>query len=242
MRSRLISGRAAARLIPLILLLPFMAFPDRHVSARPPVIVFFGDSLTAGLHASQPDRAYRQIVMQRLRGTADAGPSYSFIQDPYGLLDDAQSKLPLVLAARPTLIFLELGHHETWSTESEVAKFESRYATILDRLLLSGADIVPTTLAWLAYQPGTFSYDAALRINETIRKLATARGLVVADLWTATVMRPELLSRPEDRSFVEPYRGDGLHPNDLGHLVLADAVWEAYRSMRQASTVARRPV
>lgn len=235
-------GRALWPLFLIVLLGP-LALARPAGADRGAVIVFFGDSLTAGLHASTPDASYRQLLLKRLAGTDDAGASFSVIQDPLGLLDDAQTKVPLVLAARPTLIFLELGHHEIWTDESQVEKFEARYADILDRLLRSGADVVPSTLAWLGVEPGSFAYDASLRINDTIRRLADERGLVAADLWSLTERRPELLSRPEDVSFVEPFVGDNLHPNDAGHRVLADAFWDAYRAMRQiTASSSRRPV
>lgn len=230
---------------PLLLVAVFApAVAVRPARADPgPVIVFFGDSLTAGLHASSPDASYRQLLLKRLAATHDAGPSYAFIQDPLGLLDDAQAKVPLVLAARPTLVFLELGHHEIWSDEGQVERFESRYADILDHLLRGGSEVVPSTLAWLGADPDSFAYRASLRINDTIRRLAAARGLDVADLWSLTDRRPELLSTPDDVSFVEPYRGDDLHPNDAGHHVLADAFWDAYRAMRRdVSSSTHRPV
>jgi lysophospholipase L1-like esterase len=241
-RTPRISGRALWPFFLAFLLGP-LALARPASADRGAVIVFFGDSLTAGLHASTPDTSYRQLLLKRLAGTRDAGTSFAFIQDPLGLLDDAQTKVPLVLAARPTLIFLELGHHEIWADETQVARFESRYADILDRLLRSGADVVPSTLAWLGAEPGSFAYDASLHINDTIRRLSDERGLVVADLWSLTERRPELLSRPEDISFVEPYSGDDLHPNDAGHHVLADAFWDAYCQLRLISaSSSRRPV
>jgi hypothetical protein len=57
--------------------------------------------------------------------------------------------------------------------------------------------------------------------------------LVVADLWTHTDLRMELISTPADTSHIDPYRGDFLHPNDLGHRVMADAFWKANRTLRR---------
>lgn len=202
-------------------------------AATQPVTAFFGDSLTAGLHASREDLSYRGLMTARLARTRDAGPAIAVIQDPVGLLDDAQRRLPQVLAARPTLVFLQLGHHEMWADELQLDLFEGRYADILDQLLASGADVIPSTLAWLGDTPGSYQYQAALRINATVRRLAAARGLVVADLWTPTDRRLDLISTPADVSFVDPYHGDYLHPNDAGHRVLADAFWKAYRRLRQ---------
>ncbi len=212
-------------------------------AAEPPRIVFFGDSLTAGLHASQPDLTYRALLLRAMAGEAAPPSAIAFIQDPVGLLDDAQSKLPLVLAARPALVFLELGHHEVWTDDAQVDLFEERYRDILDRLLRSGADVVPSTLAWLGFPPGSFEYRAAERINGIIRHLAGERGLVVADLWSVTDRRVELLSTAHDASFIEPYTGDDLHPNDAGHETLAGAFLRAYREwLRRQAHAAAQPV
>jgi lysophospholipase L1-like esterase len=220
-------------LVLLALMLGLLMPPRAHAAQHPPVVVFFGDSLTQGLHASRPELSYRGILLERLAKTRDAGESTAVIQDPVGLLDDAQRRLPSVLAARPTLVFLELGHHEMWADEEQLDLFESRYADILDRIIASGADVIPSTLAWLGDTPGSFQYRAALRINGIIRRLAAERGLVVADLWTPTNLRQELISTPADVSHIDPYRGDFLHPNDLGHRVMADAFWKAYRTLRR---------
>jgi lysophospholipase L1-like esterase len=213
------------------LLLPRPAGAD--AAAPQPVIVFFGDSLTQGLHASRPELTYRGLLLERLAKTRDAGPATVVIQDPVGLLDDAQRRVPQVIAARPSLVFLELGHHELWSDEEQLSLFEARYANILDRLLATGADVIPSTVAWLGYTPGSFQYIAALRLNAIVRRLAADRDLVVADLWTPTDRRADLISTPDDTSFIDPYRGDDLHPNDAGHRALAQAFWKAYRALRK---------
>lgn len=207
--------------------------------APAPVIAFFGDSLTQGLHASSPDRTYRALLMRRLAATRDAGPAVTVIQHPLGLLDDALERLPQVLAARPSLVFLELGHHELWGDASQRDLFESRYADILDRLLAGGAQVIPSTLAWLGYPAGSPEYASALRLNGIVRRLAAERGLVVADLWSPTDLRADLISTPDEPSFIDPYHGDDLHPNDAGQQALADAFWRAYRVLRSRPLLGR---
>lgn len=223
--------------VPVLALLP----KPSAGAARPPRIVFFGDSLTYGLHASEPDRAFAQLLRARLAHTDDNGPAYFFLQDPYGLLDDAERRLPYVLAAQPTLVFLELGHHEIWSNQAEIDRFEERYARLLDQLLANDAEVLPSTLAWLGDPPGSFAHAASLTINRIILRLAEVRGLTVADLWTPTYLRYELLSTEDDQSFIAPYRGDNLHPNDAGHRALADAFWKVYRARRQGPIPAAVP-
>ena len=217
----------------LALVLPQLFLPVAPVSSTSSTtVVFFGDSLTQGLYASSPELTYRGLMADWLLQTRDNGNALAVIQHPMGLLDDAQRRLPLVLAARPALVFLELGHHEVWSDDAQMDRFEARYADILDRLLASGADVVPSTLAWLGWPAESPEYGKAMRANTIIRRLARERDLVVADLWTRTDRRPELISRTSDPAFLEPGTGDDLHPNDAGHRVLADAFWRAYRTMR----------
>ena len=209
---------------------------------QPATVVFFGDSLTAGLHASQPDFAYRQILFNRIRDAVPAGESLAFIQDPFGLMDEALTKLPLVLAAKPSLVFVELGHHEIWADDYQVGLFEARYGEALDALLRSGADVIPSTLAWLGDPATSDPYRRSLVINDIIRRQAQMRGLVVAELWRMTDLRRELLSTPDDVSFISPYIGDDLHPNDEGHRLMAEAFWRAFReSQRLTAEAAARP-
>lgn len=223
----------------VVLLITQVTLSGMSPAPQPPRIVFFGDSLTAGLHASRPELTYRALVAERLAETRDAGPSAAVIQHPMGLLDDAQRRLPQVLALRPSLVFVELGHHDVWADETQLGLFEARYGTILDRLLASGADVIPSTLAWLGYPPDSPQYAAALRINGIVRRLAAERDLVVADLWARTDGRTDFLSTPADPSFFDPYVGDDLHPNDAGHGALADAFWRAYRILRTRPLIGR---
>jgi lysophospholipase L1-like esterase len=224
----------------LVLLVAPLAVRGTSATAPEPVVAFLGDSLTAGLHASRPDLTYRELVTQRLAETPDAGRTVTVVQHPMGLLDDAQRRLPQVLAARPSLVFVELGHHEVWADAPQLELFESRYADILDTLLASGAEVIPSTLAWLGYAPESVQYAAARRINAIIRRLAADRELVVADLWSRTHLRLDLISTPADPSFVEPYQGDDLHPNDAGHQALAEGFWRAYRMLRTRPLLGQR--
>ena len=51
--------------------------------------------------------------------------------------------------------------------------------------------------------------------SQQIRELALEENCLIADLWGAF---------DEDRSFLLE---DGLHPNDLGHALIAHVFWEA---------------
>jgi lysophospholipase L1-like esterase len=199
-------------------------------SVRTPLrLAFLGDSLTMGLHATAEERMYREILARRILAPSGGTVVTTVIQDPYGLTDDAIRRVFPVLDARPDVVILEIGNHEAFADPAEAAQFESRYELLLGYLQLTGARVIAGTLAWLNYPADSREYRQALRLNRSIRDLCARRGITVADLWTPTVFREELLSRPGEPSAIPDQEGDLLHPNDRGHEVLANAFWDAYR-------------
>ena len=223
----------ARALIAIVLALAVAVLPASLAAEPPPLkIAFLGDSLTVGLHASSPERMYQTLLVRRILGGGRDGVVIRAYQDPFGMTDDALARVGGVVEAQPDLIILEIGNHEAFAGGHEVALFEARYEELLDKLQGTGATVIAGTLAWLNYSTESREYANALRLNAIIRRLCGRRGIAVADLWTATVFRPDFISRPGDRSWVEPFDGDDLHPNDAGHRALADAFWEAYQRDR----------
>lgn len=212
---------------------PAQAEAAAQVAARPPLrVVFFGDSLTFGLSASAREREYQSLLFQRLLGDgADrrGGLSVSVFQDPVGLTDNALERVPVVLAARPDIIFLEIGNHEVFAGGVALETFPGWYDELLTRLQASGALIIAGTLTWLNYPPGSRQYADALRLNALLRALCAAHGIAIADLWGATLFRDDFIARPGDPAFYPPYEGDNLHLNDAGHAALAEAFWQSYQ-------------
>lgn len=198
----------------------------------PPRVAFLGDSLTLGLHASAPSRTYRELLLNRLGVSTPRDSVATVIVDPFGLTDDALARVPAVIESNPTLIFLEVGNHEAFAGGAEIDNFEQRYDELLYNLQATGATVIAGTLAWLNYPAESREFRDAMRLNATIRRLAAARGIAVADLWTATAFRYDFVSSPEAASAYQPFLGDDLHPNDAGHAALATAFWDAYQRDR----------
>jgi lysophospholipase L1-like esterase len=196
---------------------------------QPLRIAFLGDSLTMGLHASNRSHMYREILARRLIGLHGGSVVSTVIQHPFGLTDDAINRSPPLIESRPDIIVLEIGNHEAFADRVQIDLFDRRYEELLDRLQSTGAVVIAGTLAWLNYAPGSTEYQQALILNQRIRDICARRGIVVADLWAATVFRQDLISRPGDPSAAEPFDGDDLHPNDAGHEALANAFWSAYQ-------------
>lgn len=218
-----------ATLLAALLLSPLTAPQPAEAQRRPIQLAFLGDSLTMGLHASATDRMYRDILAKRILELHGGSVVSTVIQDPFGLTDDALNRSGPVLRSRPDIIILEVGNHEVFADSEQVDLFPSRYEQLLDALQGTGAVLIAGTVAWLNYAPESGEFARALRMNQMIRDIGARRGVTVADLWSPTVFRNDLISRPGDPSAIEPFDGDDLHPNDAGHEALADAFWSAYR-------------
>lgn len=192
-------------------------------------LAFLGDSLTLGLHASADERMYREILARRILGRNGGTTVATVVQHPFGMTDDAINRMGPVLDSRPDVIILEIGNHEVFAGPEQIELFPARYDTLLAYLQGTGATVIAGTVAWLNYPITSREYSHSLRVNALIRELCARRGIAVADLWSATVFRPEYISVPEQPSVIQPFEGDYLHPNDAGHQALADAFWDAYR-------------
>lgn len=224
----IVAGRLAA---PAQAAAPASINAPTQIAARPPLrVVFLGDSLTFGLSASARGREYQALLFQRLLGDGRSdGLAVSVFQDPVGLTDNALERVPAVLAARPDIIFVEIGNHEAFAGGAALASFPGWYDELLTRLQESGALIVAGSLTWLNYPPGSRQYADALSLNAMLRALCAAHGIAVAELWGATLFRDDFIARPGEPAFYPPYEGDNLHLNDAGHAALAEAFWQSYQ-------------
>jgi len=216
-------------LLALLIVTAALMMPNAtRAQVRTPLrVAFLGDSLTLGLSASTEDRTYREIFLRRL--SAESGRTVlPVVVDPFGMTDDALRRLPPLLAFQPDLVIVELGNHEVFAGSAQIDLLSQRYDQVLVEIERTGATVIAGTTAWLNYPAGSRLYSDALRVNEIIRRLCAARGIAIAELWGATVVRGDFISSESDPSFYPPFRGDDLHPNDAGHLALADTFWSAF--------------
>jgi lysophospholipase L1-like esterase len=240
--TRLFSPRSWSVVLIVALVVIFAPrLPAAAVTTQEPAplrLAFLGDSLTLGLHASAADKTYRELLRRRIFAGHPQGVAHSIYQDPFGLTDEALRRVPDVLEPSPDIIIVEIGNHEVFAGGDEIARFSDRYDELLDRLTASGAVVIAGTVAWLNYPADSRAFADALRVNAIIGSVCARYGVAVADLWTATVFRPDLISQPGDVSFIDPFTGDTLHPNDAGHRALADAFWDAYQRDRARRALA----
>ncbi|MCC7353613.1 MAG: SGNH/GDSL hydrolase family protein [Anaerolineae bacterium] len=231
--------RAAAILVMLILLAgtpPLGAHGSLNASPLPDCcssapsslgtgVWLIGDSLSRGSLATSEEKTYHSMMekafgfpITRIRGCTVAAA-----------LREVEK-----VSRWPAVAFIEVGINDLRDTPAPnqvlcpwipAAEFGETYRKLVDILESRQTLVIAGTIPWSSWVE---SHPAWLKIalfNEAIAQ----SGANVADLWTATLFIPDQLSRPEDSSFLPPYRGDNFHPGDVGHARIAKTFLNAYR-------------
>ncbi len=198
----------------------------------PARVWILGDSLTEGLYASSEATAFRSLLFRALDEHYGSGITEKYWRRFCTL--ETLGRRWREKEGSPDLVFIEIGINDvsnTYCTQVPEAEWQARYVALLDdiRERSPEARIVVGTIPWCGWSEEDLNWRRALQYNEWIRAAARARGVAVADLWAATVNRPDGLSSPTQASVFPPaYRGDSFHPNDVGHARIAEAFFQAY--------------
>ena len=208
-------------------------------------LVTLGDSITWGYSASEKEACWvnRTVRMiERFQGSeielmnqgiggnvlTPLCPAYPVSGRPCGLERVEEQ----VIALDPDMVILAYGVNDSrGGTDPEL--FRREYQKLIDTIRARiDPTIVMTSLFYLheagynAHEDwGHSNYDLTDVYNLVIRQLAENNGLVFADVYAA---------QSGVDWFVDP---DHVHPNDLGHFVIANRVFEAIA--RSCSLVAR---
>jgi lysophospholipase L1-like esterase len=156
-------------------------------------------------------------------------PAYEFSAKP-SALERLDAEL---IVHQPDMVFLSYGLNDSrGGTPPEV--FRRAYQRLIDRIR---AMIRPVIVLVNTYYMHAFlykhcahweesSYDLTEVYNLVIRQLAERNGLILADIYSAEVGVDWIIDQ------------DHCHPNDLGHRIVANRVFEAIA--RNCSFVARQ--
>jgi len=210
----------------------------RQIDMRPePVkrIVALGESTTWGYSASAKEKCWVNQVTAMLEefqgspielinqgiGSNVLTPrcaAYEHSAKP-SALERVEGEL---IALEPDMVFLSYGLNDSrGGTTPEV--FRAEYQRLIDTI---SARINPTIVILNIYYMHEIlysncehweegSYDVNEVFNLVIRQLAEANGLILADIYSAEVGADWIIDM------------DHCHPNDLGHRIIANRVFEA---------------
>ena len=169
---------------------------------------FYGDSYTLGTGASSTAHRWSTIVCAE-RGWREFNPSINglgFVNNRHNFGDgDLPSQ---IIASYPDFVFVTLGMNDNFSFAHAAEQIQSQVSTDLKylRLALPDAHFIVVEPFWYTDdRPDSLSIITGW--VKAVAEFIDADYVVGASHWLEG--RPELMAR------------DGLHPNDVGHALIA---------------------
>ena len=188
-------------------------------------IAWIGDSISAGVGASDVGSTVPHVVARRLGRPVDVDV---FAISGARVADALELQVPRLAALRPRpdVIVVEIGANDVTHLTSR-GDFRRDYGAVLDAALATGAKHVlalgipafGTTPRFLQPLRAIVGWRGR-RLDQEIRAAAGARHVVYVDIAGAT--EAPFAADPERH-----YAADDFHPSDEGYLLWADAVVEA---------------
>ncbi|MDD7930054.1 SGNH/GDSL hydrolase family protein [Microbacterium thalli] len=194
---------------------PSFAFDDPPETTSPHV-AFLGDSYTFGTGRSEgSENRWTTIVSNALAWDEErfAVGGTGYVQG-----DSYTNRVGLVIAAAPDVVIVSGGRND-WRVADQV---EAAATTVFSQLrdALPEATIIATN-PWWDDDPAPAEMTF---VSEAVRSAADATGIAFVDIGQPLEGHPEYLSE------------DGVHPNDDGYRVIADAVEPLLRELVPATT------
>lgn len=197
----------------------------------PPLILCFGDSLTAGYQTPSPahpyveDRPYGHVLQEYLGERSRVEVS--------GICGETTGEMVMrfraaVLQRRPQMVII-LGGTNDLGWNADPAEIMRNLTKMYELARASSIVPVPVTVPSIRVDLGGDNPDAASwlaqhierrqRLNSMIADYADRKSLQYVDLFTAT-------AEPESLMLAQPYSNDGLHLTSNGYRLFGRLVYE----------------
>jgi acyl-CoA thioesterase I len=185
---------------------------NRPVDNRP-VIVAFGDSLTAGLRVDE-----EQNYPSRLQSKLDAaGCKYRVVNEGVSGETSAQglNRLDSILQMHPAIVVVEFGANDGLRGV-QIEQTRKNLDEIIDQLQRTGVKVV---LAGMMMPPN-YGNAYISNFSRIFPTLAKSRGVALVPFFLEGVAgHPELNQE------------DGLHPTAAGYQIVTENVWKALKPL-----------
>ena len=192
------------------------ASPSAGLGSAIKTVVFVGDSFTAGIGATTPDKRWSTLVAighgwtEKNLGHPQSGYASYGTQGVCAAADSCPNYLavvPQVVAAAPELVIVSGGGNDAFLDQTAVkTNVDQTIAGI--RAGLPNAKIVVVN-PWWDMRPVP---DTLATVAESIKTAAAAQGATWADTGQPIVGKVDLVT------------SDGLQANDAGHAAMAKAI------------------
>jgi acyl-CoA thioesterase-1 len=203
------------RLFVLFLLIVASVSANGATPAAAPVILVFGDSISAGYGLAHVERGWVALLQTRLReqeyGYQVVNASVSGETTAGGL-----ARLPRALSLhQPKIVILELGGNDGLRA-LPIAPMRANLARMADLAAAAGAQVLLLGMR----MPPNYGPDFTEQFRSSYSDLARDKKLpLVPFLLNDIALSPALM------------QADGIHPNEQGQLKLLDNVWPALKPL-----------
>jgi acyl-CoA thioesterase I len=203
------------RLFVLFVLIVASVSANGATPAETPVILVFGDSISAGYGLAHVERGWVALLQTRLReqeyGYQVVNASVSGETTAGGL-----ARLPRALSLhRPKIVILELGGNDGLRA-LPIAQMRANLAGMTDLAAAAGAKVLLLGMRI----PPNYGPDFTEQFRSSYSDLARDKKLpLVPFLLNDIALFPALM------------QADGIHPNEQGQLKLLDNVWPALKPL-----------
>jgi acyl-CoA thioesterase-1 len=185
--------------------------------AEDPVILVFGDSISAGYGLAHAEQSWVELLKTRLKAQ---GYGYQVINASVSGETTAGglARLPRALSVHhPKIVILELGGNDGLRA-MPVAQMRANLGQMVDLATAAGAKVLLLGMR----MPPNYSRQYTDQFALVFSDLARAKKLaLVPFLLTDIALSPNLL------------QGDDIHPNADGQPILLDNVWPALKPLLQ---------
>jgi acyl-CoA thioesterase-1 len=199
-------SRAAARWMALIAALLVLAGAGASARAQEPVILAFGDSLTAGFGV-RPEEAYPALLQARLRAS---GYPHRVVNG--GVSGDTTAgglrRLDWALKVQPAVVILELGANDGLRGQP-LAHIQGNLEQLVRRFQAAGAQVL---LAGMRLPPNYGAY--AQQFERVYGQVAKRTGVVLMPFFLDGVGGDHRLNQL-----------DGIHPTVEGYRRVVERLW-----------------
>ncbi len=203
------------RLLVLLLLVVPSVSANGAAPAETPVILVFGDSISAGYGLARVEQGWVALLQTRLRsqeyGYQVVNASVSGETTAGGL-----ARLPRALSLhQPKIVILELGGNDGLRA-LPVAQMRANLLKMADLSVAAGAKVLLLGMR----MPPNYGPEFTEQFRLSFSELARTRNLpLVPFLLNDIALAPALM------------QADGIHPNDLGQPKLLDNVWPTLKPL-----------
>jgi acyl-CoA thioesterase I len=195
----------------------FLVVASASAHAEDPVILVFGDSISAGYGLAHAEQGWVELLKVRLKAQ---GYGYQVINASVSGETTAGglARLPRALALHhPKIVILELGGNDGLRA-LPIAQMRANMGQMVDLATAAGAKVLLLGMR----MPPNYGPEYTDQFALVFSDLARARKLpVVPFLLTDIALVPNLL------------QGDDIHPNAAGQPILLENVWPALKPLLQ---------